>query len=194
MTFVLSDSNFDPICEITISSSSNIAEATVFGSQTASSGFIMDASTANIVTDCDGLLNPADWTNNIANAIKNGGQSFGVGLTSALTSADPLYSEMETSLTQWGYDWTNDFEPYVFGAGVYMSPLTGFLEVDLNNDATIDTTYYTRNWNVDSSWQVTGTMVPKADVLTTKAGAQGGSIFIISFGTASLHNLIFKSG
>ena len=109
----------------------------------------MDASTANIVTDCDGLLNPADWTNNIANAIKNGGQSFGVGLTSALTSADPLYSEMETSLTQWGYDWTNDFEPYVFGAGVYMSPLNGFLEVDLNNDATIDTTYYTRNWNVD---------------------------------------------
>jgi hypothetical protein len=181
ITFMLFDPNLDVICEITISTTSNRPDTTVFGASTAAAGFIFDTSASTVTTDCDGLLDPSVWGSNIATTVRLGGMTYGVGLNGPLTSADPLYTNMSVALPTLGVDWTTDFEPYLVGVGVYLSALNGFLAADLDNDGVADTTHYARSWAVDSSFVATGLLTGKNNALTTDGGIMGGSIYVITF-------------
>jgi hypothetical protein len=177
-----------PICEITISSTFKIKEATTFGSDIAPAGFIFVPAFSTVSTDCDGLVDPAIWGTDIAASVANGSQTFGVALTAPLTSADPLWSDLELwyGASNWG-----QLDPYAHGASVYMSALGGFMQFDIDGDGISDTIGWGMSNEVDSLWVETGNVNDKNIVLTTNGSFIGDNFYILSYGIPDLTFLFY---
>lgn len=103
-------------CEILIRQAGPIAPGTL-NDGAVTKGFLFDWTSATIEHDCDGLLDPAAYGDDLTASFKT--VTYGLGISGAV--AANLATTIESQVDAAGGDYDADWKPYLFGARPYLS-------------------------------------------------------------------------
>lgn len=137
----------DLVCTITVEQAGPIATTTSLGGDTSQAiAFVFDFTKATIEHDCDGLLDPALWGEDLSASIAGAGVQWGLGVDATVEASISTWIEDQVKDQPNGATlWTEQWEGRLLGARPYFTT-TGTLvssgaELYWGNAQAIDATH-----------------------------------------------------
>lgn len=108
----------DFVCTIVLEQSGPFAKATALGSDTTQPIMVkFNPATATIEHDCDGLLDPAVWGEDLAASLAASGVEWGLGVDASVNSTISTWIEDQVEADMW----TEQFDGKLLGARPYFT-------------------------------------------------------------------------